>query len=68
MVDQIDEKRIAVVAAPKTSSYQIVPELYEGTVDGFRGQGQRVEVVQIQLFSQAEGESITMSGGEGGSA
>ena len=65
MADQVDEEGIAVVAAVQGSSDQIVPKLYKRLVDGFRREGQRVEVVQVKVSREAESEPITMLGGEG---
>jgi molecular chaperone GrpE (heat shock protein) len=65
VADQVDEEGIAIVAAVQGASDQIVPILYERLVDGFRREGQRVEVVQIKVSREAESESITTLGGEG---
>lgn len=65
MADQVDEERIAIVAAVQGASDQIVPKLHQRVVDGFRREGQRAEVVQVKVSREAESESIPMLGGEG---
>lgn len=68
VADQIDEQRVAVIAAPKRASDQIVSELYERLVYCFRSEGQRVEIVQVKVSCKDEGESITLLGGDEGYA
>jgi hypothetical protein len=63
--DQIDEQRIAVVTTTERARDQVVAELYERPMDGFRREGKSVEIVQVQVSCEAEGESSTMLGSEG---
>ena len=45
--DQIDEQRIAVVTTTERARDQVVAELYERPMYGFRREGKSVEIVQV---------------------